>query len=82
MRMESLELNPYTYGQLIYNKGVRIYNAEKTLSSRSDAGKSGQLHIKDEIRTFPNTIYKKETNSKWIKDLYISSETIKYWQRT
>ena len=37
---------------------ARIYNGEKTVSSVSGAGKSGKLHIKDEIRTFFNTIYR------------------------
>ena len=39
-------------------KEARIYNGEKTASSMSGAGKTGQLHVKDEIRTLPNTIQK------------------------
>ena len=39
-------------------KEARIYNAEKTASSISGAGKTGQLYIKSEIRTLPNTIHK------------------------
>ena len=39
-------------------KGARIYNGEKTVSSISGAGKTGQLHVKNEIRTLPNTIHK------------------------
>ena len=39
-------------------KEARIYNGEKTASSISGAGKTGQLHVKNEIRTLPNTIYK------------------------
>ena len=39
-------------------KDARRYNGEKTVSSVSDAGKTGQLHGKKEIRTFSNTIYK------------------------
>ena len=39
-------------------KEARIYNVEKTASSISGAGKTGQLHVKDEIRTLPNTIHK------------------------
>ena len=29
----NLELNSYTYGQLIYDKETRIYNGDKTVSS-------------------------------------------------
>ena len=39
-------------------KVARIYNGIKTASSISGAGKTGQLHVKDEIRTLPNTIHK------------------------
>ena len=30
-RIESLEINPHTEGQLIYDKEARIYNREKVL---------------------------------------------------
>ena len=40
-------------------KEARIYIGEKTVSSISGAGKTGQLHVK-EIRTLPNTIHKNE----------------------
>ena len=46
-RIESSKINPHTYGQLIYNKGGRLYNEEKRVSSTSGAGKTGQLHIKE-----------------------------------
>ena len=39
-------------------KEARIYNGEKTVSSISGAGKTGQLHVKNEIRTLSNTIHK------------------------
>ena len=39
-------------------KEARIFNGEKTVSSISGAGKTGQLHVKNEIRTLPNTIHK------------------------
>ena len=39
-------------------KEARIYNGDKTAFSISGAVKTGQLHVKNEIRTLPNTIYK------------------------
>ena len=39
------EINPCTYGYLIFDKG--IYNGEKTASSINGAGKTGQLHVKE-----------------------------------
>ena len=39
-------------------KEARIYNGEKTAFLISGAGKTGQVHVKNEIRTLPNTIHK------------------------
>ena len=43
---------------LFLTKEARIYNGAKTASSINGAGKTGQLHEKNEIRTLPNTIHK------------------------
>ena len=39
-------------------KEARLYNGGKTASSISGAGKTGQLHVKNEIRTLFNTTHK------------------------
>ena len=46
-RKESSEINPRTYSHLILIKEARIYNGEKTASSISGAGKTGQLHVQE-----------------------------------
>ena len=46
-KRESPEINPYTYGYLIFEKEARIYNGAKTASSKNGAGKTGQLHVKE-----------------------------------
>ena len=43
-QIESPEINPHSYGQLVYANEARIYNGEKTVPSISGAGNSEQLH--------------------------------------
>ena len=45
-------------GILFLTKEARIYNGAKTALSINNAGKTGQLHVKNQIRTLPNTIHK------------------------
>ena len=46
-KIRSPEINPCTYGHLIFDKEARIYNGEKTISLTSGAGKTGQPLIKE-----------------------------------
>ena len=55
---KSPEINPHPYSQVIYDKGRRIYNRVKTVSSTSDVGKIGQIHVKKETGQPFYTVYK------------------------
>ena len=41
-------------------KEARLYTGEKTAPSISGTGKTEKPHVKNEIRTLPNTIHKKK----------------------
>ena len=47
-------------GTLFLTKGARIYNGAKTASSINGSRKTGELHVKTEFITLPNTIHKDE----------------------
>ena len=44
-RIEGLEINKHTYGQLFYGQRRQKYTMEKRVSSASGVGKAGQPHV-------------------------------------
>ena len=76
-KIESPEINPHTYGHLILDKEARIYNGLKTITLTSGACQTTTCQrMKLEHFLTPYT----KINSKWIKDLNIRPENIKFLQ--
>ena len=71
-RIESPELNPYIYGQMILTRVSRQLNEESIVFSTNGAGAAGYPYTKESYLK-PYT----KINSEWIKDLNAKVETIK-----
>ena len=61
-RLESPEISPCVYGQLIFGKGQKTYNKEKTVSSTNSAGKSGYHVQKNEVGFYLTSYTQKMKN--------------------
>ena len=46
-RMKNTEINSCIYGQIIFDKGAKILNGEKVVSSINSVGKTGYSHAKE-----------------------------------
>ena len=63
-KIESPEINPQTYGYLIFDKEARIYNGKKTTSLTSGAGETGQPLVKElNQNTFKHHTHTKKTQN-------------------
>ena len=75
-RTESPEINPFLYGQLIFNKGGRNIRRNKNSPFNKwclDVWTATCQNIKLHYQLMPYT----KINSRWIKDLNISHNTIR-----
>ena len=75
--MESPEINPHTYGQLIYDKEGKTIQWRKDVFSINDFQNFGELHVFKKIKQEQSLKMYTKINSEWIKDLKVRWNTIK-----
>ena len=57
-RIESPEIDPHKYSQVIFDKEAKATNGEKIVSSIYGAERTGHPHVKTESRHRPYTVHK------------------------
>jgi hypothetical protein len=70
-------MNPHTYGHLIFDRELKLSSGKMTVFLTNGDGTTGGYHV-EEFELIHSYLLVQSSSVRWIKDLQIKPETLKF----